>query len=369
LVPAVGSACYDEVVAAMYDVRNDREVYKAQGLDVWSSFEEVQDFLQSTGRFKSECGKSCGCQTAHSGSACYKSVAYAFNEGYAQHPEWYTGLKADSSFEDFQSHLWKWVDEANCSRPCAASGWRESPSLFCWSLARGSGYEVEVMKAQLVAGAGIFRCDGFAVMSEEDWTVGHGPGGRLGEVKTTSFKGADVGVSKDGTAGNAEQFMQAWRAVLKSTTVLKFDWTIKADPDAVIIADRLRTHLKEQTGRRVFVRNCNSHPENPDFPMMYGSLEALSREALVHFKDGLERCIHGLAWGTWGEDVFMSKCLTFLDVDPIDDFSISSDGVCAGVDCYDTYSAAFHPFKGAAEWTDCWNMATANLGGPPPPLP
>jgi hypothetical protein len=367
MVPEIGDDCYNEVIKEMYQIREDASGYKGLGLNIWSSFEEVQDFLHGASE-QGSCGKSCACQTALAGSKCYDSIAYVINDGIRHHPEWYEGMSPDSTPEEFQSHLSKWVSQANCSRPCKAAAWRGDPSLFCWSLSRSSGYEVDVMKSQLQVGGGVFGCDGFAVVSEDEWTIGTGPGGRLGEVKTIQFRGAEVGVSKDGTAGNAELFMLAWNALLTRTTVLTYDWVLKVDPDAVVLADRLRDHLRDATGAKHYVRNCNSQPENPEFPMMFGSLEAISKEALKQYKDGMETCVAKLSWSDWGEDVFMGKCLTFLGVDSLDDFSIISDGVCTEVDCYDARPAAFHPFKSSKDWLTCWESATAGLGGPPPPL-
>lgn len=305
----------------------------------------------------------------NTGSKCDQSVIYAMSEGVKQNPEDYSGLALDSTPEDFQSHLSQWVETANCSMPCRAASWKGDPSLFCWSLAQQTGYEADVMRLQLSKGAGIFGCDGFAVASQDEWFIGQGPGGRVGKVKTIRFQGVEVGVSKDGTAGNSQLFMLAWNAILKHTTILKFDWAIKADPDAVVLVDRLRDHLRPVTGSTHFVRNCNEHPNNPEYPMMYGSLEAISQGGLGLYRDGIDRCVAELAWEDWGEDVFMAKCLDFLGAVPVDDFSLSSDGVCLGVDCHDTKAAAFHPFKSADDWRDCWETATGGLGGALPPLP
>jgi hypothetical protein len=373
MVPDEGDDCYNEVIENMYAIRS-KPMAPHGGLNLWSSFEEVQDVLYSlyvAGKSSSTCRKSCACETAHAGSDCHASVAYILNQGVKEHPEWYSddGLGENSPPEEFQSFLHRSVAKANCSRPCRAASWRGDPSLFCWSLAQGSGYEQEVMRSQLRLAAGIFGCDGFAVVSEDQWSVGRGPGGRIGEVRTVQFKGAEVGVSKDGTAGNAQLFMLAWNALLTRTTVLSFDWVVKVDPDAVVLADRLRDHLRPATGQGHFVRNCNKEKNNPEFPMMFGSLEAISKEGLRVYREGMDRCAAELPWDDWGEDVLMGKCLIFLGVKPVDDFSLSSDGVCTGVSCHDAGAAAFHPFKNASSWVDCWTKATASLGGPPPPLP
>ncbi|CAK0826448.1 unnamed protein product, partial [Prorocentrum cordatum] len=101
----------------MYQIRKETASYKGLGLSIWSSFEEVQDFLHSASK-QSSCGRSCACETALAGSKCYESIAYVINEGIRDHPEWYKGLSPDSAPHEFQSHLSRWVSEANCSRPC-----------------------------------------------------------------------------------------------------------------------------------------------------------------------------------------------------------------------------------------------------------
>jgi len=360
-----GDACHKEVLSVMREIQDDP--HSRKGLGVWSSFEEVQTWLHRHEK-KSRCWKACECQIAPAQSHCHASVMFAMLSGVREHPEWYKGLTEESSFNDFQEYLWRWVNDTECVMPCKAIP-RADPSLFCWSVAREWGYEADVMKAQLTSGAGIFACDGFAVVSENKWNLGKGPGARIGEVRAVVFEGAGVGVSKDGTAANAELFMSAWDAVMGQTQALTFDWIVKVDPDAVVIADRLRDHLREKSGWKVFVRNCNKFPQNPDFPMMFGSMEAISRAGLQVYKDQGHRCKSELNWYPWGEDFFLGKCLPYLGVDPVDDFSIISDGVCTGVNCQDGWSAAFHPFKGADEWMNCWRQATGSSRGAPPPLP
>ncbi|CAK0897722.1 unnamed protein product, partial [Prorocentrum cordatum] len=229
MVPDEGDDCYKEVIDTMYTIQSQPTATHG-GLNMWSSFEEVQDVLHGlsvANRSNSTCRRSCACEVAHAGSDCHASVAYIVNQGVREHPEWYPGLGEASAPEEFQGYLSRSVAEANCARPCKAASWRGDPSLFCWSLAQGSGYEQDVMRAQLHLAAGIFGCDGFAVASEDAWSLGRGPGGRIGEVRTVRFKGAEVGVSKDGTAGNAQLFMLAWNAILTRTAVLSFDWAVK----------------------------------------------------------------------------------------------------------------------------------------------
>jgi len=360
-VPQKGDACYKEVLRIMYDVQAGAD-HKTH-FNNWSSFEEVQKWVHKTS--EATCPEVCECHPGWVGSQCYESVIYAMNVGMRDHPEWYPGLSPNSSFDKLQDYLSIWDNRSECAKSCMSYP-KPDVSLFCWSVSRKSGYEADIMKAQLSRGAGIFGCDGFAVVCESEWNVGWGPGERIGEVNAVTFKGAAVGTSKDGTAGNAELFMNAWEAMLKQTAVLKFDWAIKVDPDAVVVADRLRDHLRGWSGKKAFVRNCNKKPLEKEFPMMFGSLEAISSAALAVYKDEAERCKNELEWRPWGEDFFLGKCLPHLGIDPVDDFTIISDGVCTDVNCYDSWSAAFHPFKSAQDWVTCWEAATA--GGSPGPL-
>lgn len=351
----------------MYDLRNNPGDY--DGINKWSAFEEVQTYLHKHKGSKSQCWESCECETAALGSECFGAVMYAMNTGIYENPKWYPGLDEWSTFADFQNHLRRTLSNTTgCQRPCR-DGWKAGSSIFCWSVARNWGYEADVIKGQVGAGAGIFACDGFAVVSEHDWEVGWGPGGRIGHVQAITFQGADVGISKDFTAANTQLFMNAWQAVMEKTLILRYDWAIKVDPDAVVVADRLRDRLGQWTGQNVYVRNCNAHPESPDFPMMYGSLEALSRQALLAYRDNQGRCQNELDWHSWGEDYFLGKCLQHIGVRAVDDMGMISDGVCSYVNCGDPSSAAFHPFKDWNSWNWCWSIVTAGLGGPSLPLP
>lgn len=98
-----------------------------------------------------------------------------------------------------------------------------------------------------------------------------------------------VGVSKDGTAANTLIFMQAWSVIYNDVRWQAHDWLIKADPDAVLLSDRLRNKLRPHTGQDVYLKNCNLY-SGPAWPMMFGSLEAISIKAIERYFEGAERC-------------------------------------------------------------------------------
>jgi hypothetical protein len=350
-----GDKCYVEVMKTLHGVRITPDAFL--GLSSWSTFEEVQTYLHQNGF--PDCTLPCECKTASAGDNCYTSVMWVYWNGLDQHPEWYPNLTKSSPFEEVQAHVQK-DKEGECQVPCRPQYTDEYTDMFCFSIIRPNGYERQIAEHQLKHGIGIFGCQGHAVLSSKTFTIGNETDGG-GSLQTIPFHPAKVGVSKDGTAANTLLFLHAWTVVKDKTKALEHDWIIKVDPDAVLLPDRTQKHLAPHTGSKSYVRNCNSEPQSEDFPMMFGSMEVLSKEAVKAFFNGGEKdCRTNLSWSTWGEDYFLGKCMLHLGVTPIDDFNIISDGVCEGVDCEDPIPGAFHPFKDVESWTKCWRQATRN---------
>jgi len=143
----------------------------------------------------------------------------------------------------------------------------------------------------------------------------------------------------------------------------QYDWVIKADPDAVVLADRLKLHLRKHTGpgKKAYVKNCDLFHNAKGWPKVYGAIEAFSVSAMQVYFHGLQKCKSELDWKTWGEDIFMMHCLDHLGVGSVVDLTLAFDARCnwkGEVDCANGDSAAFHPFKSKKDWVDCWNLAT-----------
>jgi len=243
----------------------------------------------------------------------------------------------------------------------AEKGW---PSLFCFIVMRTEGYELPLVQAQWDARSGVFNCDGFVVFSDKVIDIGG----------TTSMQTPDiaVGVSKDNTAGNTELFMAIWDELFNDGRVWLYDWTIKADPDAVLLPDRLRNHLAPHTGwgehdGKLYVVNCNAWPSSSSFPMLYGAVEVFSNKAMRAYAQNVYKCKQDLPWSDWGEDFFLTRCMDQIGVGRLLDFRLVGDDLCVGPgqggagDCDSPDRAAFHPFKKFDDWMNCFNKAIGRI--------
>jgi len=321
-----------------------------------STFEEFQQILHSTVT-KAKCPKPCKCHTAMAGEDCHDSVVWIFERGLTLHPNWYKGLSKNSSYYAVQKRLHQ-DENPICERPCHPRLFRGDPSLFCFSVFRAEGYEPALMRAQLSHRAGIFACDEFAIVANEHITLGDGP---YGPVKSLKMPPASVGISKDGTAANTLVFMQAWAMIKYDFRYKNHDWTIKADPDAVVLPDRMRNHLGALNEKKLYVKNCNKYPGAIGWPMMFGALEAFSRDALEEYMENAQKCKDDLQWQAWGEDLFMGECLNHLGVGSAFDATMVSDNVCTGVNCADGQAGAYHPFKDEQKWMECYHTALGTV--------
>jgi len=254
-------------------------------------------------------------------------------------------------------------DKAGGSWSCRPLGsrtprlWGE-PSLYCYSVIRLSSYEADILKHQVKTdgGIGIFGCDMADVFASdgEGW-IGDGPNG---PVWTHHFDNAPVGISVDGTAGNTKLFINVWKAVKSVGKYALTDWTVKVDPDCVLIAQKLRGFLLPHTGKPAYIKNCNSPTLVQQGPMMFGSVEAISQQGLNKYFDRYTTKCNGDF--QWGEDRWIGACFDKIGVLGIGEWHLEGDQLCLGVGvvkgCGDG-RAAYHPYKSLEAWVGCYNQA------------
>jgi len=112
-----GESCFSDILFAKNTlIEQDASWFRGSGLTQNSSNDDFQAVLHNQGHV-GQCPKPCDraaesraefnlvCETALSGE-CYDSVIHAATQGIKDHPEWYSPLTNQSSFEDFQLHIY-----------------------------------------------------------------------------------------------------------------------------------------------------------------------------------------------------------------------------------------------------------------------
>jgi hypothetical protein len=383
-----GESCFDDV---MWAVTEGLDKYPDwyPGLSASSEFEEFQKVIHKKGKCPMPCDTHTpivldhdesdpdeappddppddppDCHTAVEHESCYDDVMWAMKDGLEENPDWYPGLDASSSMEAFQAAVHH-NSPKKCPQPCSGHSPQEPkpqepdrptgfkfPALFCFCVARVNSYELDIVLAQRKEGIGIFECDDQRVLSQDSYDLGDG-------MWTVTFPGAKVGRSKDGFAANVDLFVNAWRAVYEDGGFKYCDIIIKVDPDAVLIPARLRPFLKDHVKGPLVFPNCGKF-HSSDYPMMYGAMEVISKDALYGYIDhkNEDRCKNQLPWWpSWGEDLFMTKCLQTLGSQSVEIDQLLQDRRCWGVSCFNKQAAVFHDFKSVASWMECWGQTT-----------
>lgn len=241
-------------------------------------------------------------------------------------------------------------DEWNCTElgprgyGLAVKGY---PPLYCFAVFQIYGYEKDLINKAREKNGGIFACDEYSLLTADSETTIWGE-------KTTNFPGAPIVGSVDGTAGNTRLFVNAWKKVVEIGKFRNHAFTVKADPDAVFLPQKLRWHLGDFVGKSMFIVNC------PKWNMIYGSLEVFSTKAMQTWSEQGHTC---KAPENFGEDKYMTQCMDHLKVMRVQDWGVVGDKLCGTFsDCKSLPNAAFHPFKDTWSWEHCWQEAMNVIG-------
>merc|ERR1719362_872424 len=230
------------------------------------------------------------------------------------------------------------------------SSTKSVPSLFCFSILRCNSYELSLVRTQLAKELGIFACNAYSVLSDEQMWLTPGPPTR---IETTKLGiSLEVESTTDDHILNAGIFFKVWEQVKSDGLYMQHDWTVKADPDAVFFPRRLRDRLVRMasvtSGASVYLLNCRL-----GFGL-FGALEVMSQVAMLNLYDGIEQCKKVLPWRSFGEDMFLRKCLDILKVTQRTDFGLLSEANCGEQPspCI-SGKVAFHPFKSVEAYLKC----------------
>jgi len=159
------------------------------------------------------------------------------------------------------------------------------------------------------------------------------------------------------TLSNIDVFIDVWQKVQKAGRLWKHEWTVKTDPDCLIVPQRLKWHLgalQAPVGQPVYVKNnaMNSSYSNGGF---LGAVEVFSREALELYFDWWPMCEKTIGI-TGGEDGFMKGCMDALGAGYMVDggmFKPDDDPRLCALGKY----AAYHPMKVQENLQCCIDMA------------
>lgn len=240
-------------------------------------------------------------------------------------------------------------------------------SLYCFAVARPKFGEIMLMDTQLNQRVGIFQCDSYSVFSNVRTAIANNETVVETEVIDSSLE-APIGGTFNMSL-NTKIFLKVWHRIFEVEEYARHDWTVKVDPDAVFLPDRLRRRVAREEAqitstlqRGVYLNNCKIGNHGP--------IEVISTHGMEVFRGGIDRCVEKnyAPVNKIGEDVFTRRCWTHLGVTPLDDFQLLSE-----INCFENPTpcfsgkAVFHPFKTKESFLQC--LKEAREGKAPPGLP
>lgn len=214
-------------------------------------------------------------------------------------------------------------------------------SLYCIMVVLPDSPEVELMEAAKKNKGSVFGCNASKVYNS--WK--------------TDSEGWDTGES---TLVNTAVFLKVFQWVKDDGEYLRHDWLVKADPDCIFLADRLRGHmwgLRPPPNTPIYFKNNNV--EGMGNSNFLGAIEVFSKRAVQIYLDNDEDC--GTYLGTnSGEDGFFKGCMDALGVGFMWDHDMFKPNYDPAI-CTNGKYAAYHPMKFASHWQRCWDIATGKM--------
>jgi len=249
----------------------------------------------------------------------------------------------------------------------------EVPSLFCVSVMLPWGYEKGLLRWQHAQrggkGVGIFRCNEFAVYSNESIVIQEKTDD-IDEVKTTVMKGG-LAVKFGGkwnSALNTKIFIRFWNRMMDDPKTWRNEWTVKIDPDAVFFPSRLREMLRHRwwsgvagcdkedcESKPIYLNNCHRGMHGPIEVISLGGLKAYNKSSHDCKDDEKVSAIQQ-------EDFYFRKCWDLIGVKKQEAYNLLFENKYACDERSDTRDGrhpcfsrqvSFHPFKTTAGYEQC----------------
>lgn len=243
------------------------------------------------------------------------------------------------------------------------------PTLFCYTIARESDDDYEMLKMHSEKHTGIFGCEDRMVVSDIDpKPLKEADSGRHGYNLTKVIDHYLLSTSRRDNLRNKELFYGVWDAVLEDGRYRDSDWTVKVDPNVVFLPDRLRERLGSGAHARsypLFFANCAAEvdiqrAERDVF--MFGAIEVLSQAAVDLYMASKEICKNSISVNQdMYEERYITLCLESVkaEFDISLDMNLLDDERCdrgKPVDCTSD-AVGFRVFATVDEWTACLETA------------
>lgn len=232
----------------------------------------------------------------------------------------------------------------------------ELPSIFCFAMMMAKTYELKILQRAYRDGRSIFSCNQWHVFSDFPAVLG-------GKDEAIAVPGPPAKFNKIWL--NTDVLFRAWNKIFELKTYKHHEWTVKVDPDAVFLPQRLRDHVRVHNGwiSKKYFKNC------PLYSSMQGPLEVLSMVAVTSLSTESWRCFSALNKSAMGEDQFLHHCMDILQAEAVFDGELLIDSYCgqqpkpckSKLQSWQQNSprpAAFHPFKDLESYSECLAEAT-----------
>lgn len=210
-------------------------------------------------------------------------------------------------------------------------------SLYCFMAYLPGSYEEGLKDYAEQEKASIYACDAYDVF--HTWNSG-----------SSSW---DTGET---TISNTDVFVNVWEQVGTAMKYAMNDWTVKVDPDALLLPERLKSHIQALAPpayRPIYLKNnvMDAGMGNNGF---LGAVEVFSKQAIMVYMDNADGC-HKSMGTDGGEDGYIKGCMDALGVGFMTDGELFFPDKSAGA-CNNEGRAAFHPLKTVDDWHCCWDI-------------
>lgn len=252
-------------------------------------------------------------------------------------------------------------------------------TIFCFSLVTPGTSEPGLMVQQWKLNAGLFACDGFAIISNVTANVLFPDQVMASKVPVTTINAQLWAPMQPGSHGhmhalNTPVFIEAWESILNNGEYKSYDWTLKLDVDAVIVPTRVKALLvnrpKVNGGYSPMYLLNTGADDTGNF--LHGPVEVLSKAAVDAYGAGKGQCKQQVDFSREGEDWFMNACMVMLKVPGVKELRLLQDAYIWGareVECT-SHHAVFHPAKTVSRWVRCVKqVGQAAIAAVPKALP